>query len=78
MEVRCGGFETVGGGFLAGGTGALGELGHAFVVMLGCDDREDVDESGGEVLGTALGGGIGLSEESGDWVGVFDVGEFGG
>lgn len=76
VEEGAGAFQTVG---CWGGAGEAGgrEGVHAFVVVLGCDEGEDVDEGGGEGGGGLLGGG-GLAEEEGDRVRVGEVGCGGG
>lgn len=76
VEEGAGGFQTVGCGGRAREAGG-GEGVHAFVVVLGCDEGEDVDEGGGEGGGGLLGG-AGLAEEEGDRLRVGEVGCGGG
>lgn len=51
----------------------MGQVGHAFGVVLGCYEGEDVDEGGCEG-GAGFLGGRRVAEEEGDGVGVVEVG----
>lgn len=77
VEEGGGGFEAVGSRGGAGEAGGGEERGHAFRVMLGGDEGEDVEEGVGEGGGCLLGWG-GVAEEEGYWVRVRDVGCGGG